>query len=159
MKCILIPSGADIISYGMGEKTIVRIAEELEKGRCIETIRELPQTVYLSKEKDIPGGIQENDIVLHSHEECLHNKKAEAENFRHIEEESNKMHAQRLLQAVDDLYVVVNPPYPPMTTKELDASFDLPYTRVPHPKYRNKRIPAYEMIKHSVNIHRGCFGG
>ena len=159
MKCILIPSGADIISYGMGEKTIVRIAEELEKGRSIETIRELPQTVYLSQEKDIPGGIQENDIVLHSHEECLHNKKAEAENFRHIEEESNKMHAQRLLQAVDDLYVVVNPPYPPMTTKELDASFDLPYTRVPHPKYKNKRIPAYEMIKHSVNIHRGCFGG
>lgn len=159
MKCILIPSGADIISYGMGEKTIVRIAEELEKGRRIDTIRELPQTVYLSRPEDIPGGIMDEDIVLHSHEECLHNKKAEAENFRHIEEESNKMHAQRLLQAVDGFYVVVNPPYPPMTTAELDASFDLPYTRVPHPKYKNKRIPAYEMIKHSVNIHRGCFGG
>lgn len=159
MKCILIPSGADIISYGMGEKTIVRIAEELEKGRRIDTIRELPQTVYLSRPEDIPGGITDEDIVLHSHEECLHNKKAEAENFRHIEEESNKMHAQRLLQAVDGFYVVVNPPYPPMTTAELDASFDLPYTRVPHPKYKNKRIPAYEMIKHSVNIHRGCFGG
>lgn len=159
MKCILIPSGADIISYGMGEKTIVRIAEELEKGRRIETIRELPQTVYLSRPEDIPGGITDEDIVLHSHEECLRNKKAEAENFRHIEEESNKMHAQRLLQAVDGFYVVVNPPYPPMTTAELDASFDLPYTRVPHPKYKNKRIPAYEMIKHSVNIHRGCFGG
>ena len=159
MKCILIPSGADIISYGMGEKTIVRIAEELEKGRQIDTIRELPQTVYLSRPEDIPGGITDEDIVLHSHEECLRNKKAEAENFRHIEEESNKMHAQRLLQAVDGFYVVVNPPYPPMTTAELDASFDLPYTRVPHPKYKNKRIPAYEMIKHSVNIHRGCFGG
>jgi len=159
MKCILIPSGADIISYGMGEKTIVRIAEELEKGRRIDTIRELPQTVYLSRPEDIPGGITDEDIVLHSHEECLHNKKAEAENFRHIEEESNKMHAQRLLQAVNGFYVVVNPPYPPMTTAELDASFDLPYTRVPHPKYKNKRIPAYEMIKHSVNIHRGCFGG
>ena len=159
MKCILIPSGADIISYGMGEKTIVRIAEELEKGRQIDTIRDLPQTVYLSRPEDIPGGITDEDIVLHSHEECLHNKKAEAENFRHIEEESNKMHAQRLLQAVDGFYVVVNPPYPPMTTAELDASFDLPYTRVPHPKYKNKRIPAYEMIKHSVNIHRGCFGG
>ena len=159
MKCILIPSGADIISYGMGEKTIVRIAEELEKGRQIDTIREIPQTVYLSLPEDIPGGITDEDIVLHSHEECLHNKKAEAENFRHIEEESNKMHAQRLLQAVDGFYVVVNPPYPPMTTAELDASFDLPYTRVPHPKYKNKRIPAYEMIKHSVNIHRGCFGG
>ena len=159
MKCILIPSGADIISYGMGEKTIVRIAEELEKGRRIDTIRELPQTVYLSRPEDISGGITDEDIVLHSHEECLRNKKAEAENFRHIEEESNKMHAQRLLQAVDGFYVVVNPPYPPMTTAELDASFDLPYTRVPHPKYKNKRIPAYEMIKHSVNIHRGCFGG
>jgi len=159
MKCILCDSKADIISYGMGEKTIVRIAEELAAGKTIREIRDLPQTVYLSKKQDIPGGITDNDIVLHSHEECLKNKKAQAENFRHIEEESNKIHAQRLLQAVDGLYAVVNPPYPPMTTEELDASFDLPYTRQPHPKYRGKRIPAYEMIKHSVNIHRGCFGG
>ena len=159
MKCILCDSKADIISYGMGEKTIVRIAEELAAGKTIREIRDLPQTVYLSKKQDIPGGITDNDIILHSHEECLKNKKAQAENFRHIEEESNKIHAQRLLQAVDGLYAVVNPPYPPMTTEELDASFDLPYTRQPHPKYRGKRIPAYEMIKHSVNIHRGCFGG
>ncbi len=159
MKCILCDSKADIISYGMGEKTIVRVAEELAAGKTIREIRDLPQTVYLSKKQDIPGGITDNDIILHSHEECLKNKKAQAENFRHIEEESNKIHAQRLLQAVDGLYAVVNPPYPPMTTEELDASFDLPYTRQPHPKYRGKRIPAYEMIKHSVNIHRGCFGG
>ena len=159
MKCILCDSKADIISYGMGEKTIVRIAEELAAGKSIREIRDLPQTVYLSKKQEIPGGITDNDIILHSHEECLKNKKAQAENFRHIEEESNKIHAQRLLQAVDGLYAVVNPPYPPMTTEELDASFDLPYTRQPHPKYRGKRIPAYEMIKHSVNIHRGCFGG
>ena len=159
MKCILCDTKADIISYGMGEKTIVRIAEELAAGKTIREIRDLPQTVYLSKKQDIPGGITDNDILLHSHEECLKNKKAQAENFRHIEEESNKIHAQRLLQAVDGLYAVVNPPYPPMTTEELDASFDLPYTRQPHPKYRGKRIPAYEMIKHSVNIHRGCFGG
>ncbi|MBO5602711.1 MAG: YgiQ family radical SAM protein [Prevotella sp.] len=159
MKCILCDSKADIISYGMGEKTIVRIAEELAAGKTIREIRDLPQTVYLSKKQDIPGGITDNDIILHSHEECMKNKKAQAENFRHIEEESNKIHAQRLLQAVDGLYAVVNPPYPPMTTEELDASFDLPYTRQPHPKYRGKRIPAYEMIKHSVNIHRGCFGG
>jgi uncharacterized radical SAM protein YgiQ len=97
--------------------------------------------------------------VLHSHEECLQNKKAQAENFRHIEEQSNMMHAQRLIQQVGNQYVVVNPPYPPMTTDELDASFDLPYTRQPHPKYKGKRIPAYDMIKFSVNIHRGCFGG
>ena len=159
MKCILCDSKADIISYGMGEKTVIKIAEELSAGKKIHEIRDLPQTVYLSKRQDIPGGITDKDIVLHAHEECLKNKKAQAENFRHIEEESNKIHAQRLLQAVDGMYVVVNPPYPPMTTEELDASFDLPYTRRPHPKYRGKRIPAYEMIKHSVNIHRGCFGG
>lgn len=158
-KSILCDSGGDIIVYGMGEKPILRICEELSEGRNIRDIRDVPQTVFLSKKEDIPGDIREDDIVLHSHEECLHNKKAEAENFRYIEEESNKMHARRLLQAVDDVYAVVNPPYPPLTTEELDASFDLPYTRMPHPKYRGKTIPAYEMIKFSVNIHRGCFGG
>lgn len=158
-KCILCDSGADIISYGMGEKTVVSIAQRLAEGEDIKQLHDLPQTVYLAKEKDIPGGITNDDIVLHSHEECLRNKRAEAENYRHIEEESNKYHAQRLLQKVDGVYAVVNPPNPPMTTDELDASFDLPYTRLPHPKYKGKRIPAYEMIKHSVNIHRGCFGG
>ena len=158
-RCILCDAGADIISYGMGEKTIVRIAEELDKGVPVKAINYLPQTVFLARESDIPGGITPDDIVLHSHEECLRSKRAEAENFRHIEEESNKMHAQRLLQRVGNVYAIVNPPYPPMTTEELDASFDLPYTRLPHPKYKDKRIPAYEMIRHSVNIHRGCFGG
>ena len=158
-KCILCDSGADIISYGMGEKTVVSIAQRLAGGEDIKQLHDLPQTVYLAKDKDIPGGITNDDIVLHSHEECLRNKRAEAENYRHIEEESNKYHAQRLLQKVDGIYAVVNPPNPPMTTDELDASFDLPYTRLPHPKYKGKRIPAYEMIKHSVNIHRGCFGG
>lgn len=158
-KCILCDSGGDIIVYGMGEKPILRICDELDNGLKIKDIKNLPQTVYLAKEEEIPNGIQTDDIVLHSHEECLRNKKAQAENFRHIEEESNKRHAQRLLQKVDGVYAVVNPPYPPMTTEELDASFDLPYTRLPHPKYKNKRIPAYEMIKFSVNIHRGCFGG
>ena len=119
----------------------------------------MPQTVYLSRKEDIPGGITDNDIVLNSHEECLRNKRAQAENFRNVEEQSNMMHAKRLIQGVDGRYVVVNPPYPPMTTEELDASFDLPYTRLPHPKYKGKRIPAYDMIKFSVNIHRGCFGG
>jgi len=158
-RCILCDSGADLLSYGMGEKTIVRIAQELSEGRQVSDLRDLPQTVFLAHKNDIPGGIGDDDILLHSHEECLQNKKAEAENYRHIEEESNKMHAQRLIQQVGNLYAVVNPPYPPMTTEELDASFDLPYTRLPHPKYKNKRIPAYEMIKHSVNLHRGCFGG
>ncbi len=158
-KCILCDSHADIISYGMGEKTILEIARRLSSGENIHALRDLPQTVILVRKEDIPGGITDADIVLHSHEECLRSKRMQAENFRHIEEESNKIHAQRMLQSVDGRYAVVNPPYPPMTTAELDASFDLPYTRVPHPKYKNKRIPAYEMIKHSVNIHRGCFGG
>ena len=158
-KSILIDAGADLLIYGMGEKPIVEVANHLADGTSISQIRDIPQTVYLAQRDAIPGGIREDDIVLHSHEECLRDKKAQAENFRHIEEQSNMMHAQRFLQGVDDCYVVVNPPYPPMTTAEIDASFDLPYTRQPHPKYKGKRIPAYDMIKHSVNIHRGCFGG
>ena len=158
-KCILCDAHADMIIYGMGEKQVVSIAKELENGVSVKDLKYIPQTVYLCKESDIPRGIKEEDIVLHSHEACLHNKKYQAENFRYIEEESNKKHAQRILQAVDNVYAVVNPPYPTMTTEEVDAAYDLPYTREPHPKYRGKTIPAYEMIKHSVNIHRGCFGG
>ncbi len=158
-KCILCDSGADLITYGMGEKITIELAKGLAAGRTLAQMRTLPQIVYLCEKQDIPNGITTDDIVLHSHEECVASKKAQAENFRHIEEESNKMHAQRLLQGVDGRYVVVNPPYPPMTTEEIDKSFDLPYQRVPHPKYKGKRIPAYEMIKFSVNLHRGCFGG
>lgn len=158
-KSVLCDSGADLIIYGMGEKSILQLCREMDEGRTLSDIHDIPQTAFLVRKDDIPGGVRSDDIVLHAHEECLASKKAEAENFRHIEEESNKMHAQRLLQGVDGKFVVVNPPYPPMTTAELDASFDLPYTRLPHPKYRGKTIPAYEMIKHSVNIHRGCFGG
>ena len=165
--CILVDSGADMITYGMGEKTTIELAQRLSEGETISDIRDLPQTVYLTPQFTP----LDTDIVLHSHEECLRDKRAEAENYRHIEEQSNMMHASRLLQGVDisqivngksenrKFFVVVNPPYPPMTTEELDASFDLPYTRQPHPKYKGKRIPAYEMIKFSVNIHRGCFGG
>lgn len=158
-KCILCDSGADIILYGTGTKSILQLCNEIESGRIIGDIHDIPQTVYLTKSVNLRGDITDNDIILHSHEECVKDKKAEAENFRHIEEESNKIHAQRLLQKVDDYYAVVNPPYPTLTTEELDASFDLPYTRLPHPKYQDKRIPAYEMIKFSVNIHQGCFGG
>lgn len=158
-KSVLCDSGADVIIYGMGEKQIVSIAQELESGRNIKDIKEIPQIAYLCKKAEIPEGIKADDIVLHSHEECLHNKKFQSENFRHIEEESNKKHAQRILQEVDGQYIVVNPPYPTMSTAEVDAAYDLPYTREPHPKYKGKVIPAYEMIKFSVNIHRGCFGG
>lgn len=158
-KCILCDSGADMIIYGMGEKPITALCKELLEGRNIHEIHDIPQTVYLIKKKDFANDIKSDDLILHSHEECLVNKKFQAENFRHIEEESNMLHAHRLLQEVDGYYAVVNPPYPPMTTEELDSCYDLLYTRLPHPKYKNKRIPAYEMIKHSVNIHRGCFGG
>ena len=107
-----------------------------------------------------PDGTQEKpDIILHSHEACLKDKKKQAENFRFIEEESNKYEASRILQDTGNETVVVNPPYPPMSQGELDHSFDLPYTRMPHPKYKGKRIPAFDMIKFSVNLHRGCFGG
>ena len=147
---ILVDSGADLLIYGMGEKPIVELAR-----RTPGEWRDVPQTVYLADNIEIT----KDDIVLHSHEECLRNKRAQAENFRHIEEQSNMMHAQRIIQRIGTRSVVVNPPYPPMTTAELDASFDLPYTRQPHPKYKGKRIPAYDMIKYSVNIHRGCFGG
>ena len=179
---ILVDSGADMITYGMGEKVTLELARRIAEGENISDITDLPQTVFLAKADAIPGGITDHDIVLHSHEECLRSKRAEAENYRHIEEQSNMMHAQRLIQEVrsDELgvrslscsatphsslltpnsyIVVVNPPYPPLTTEELDASFDLPYTRLPHPKYKGHRIPAYDMIRHSVCLHRGCFGG
>ena len=156
-KCILCDSGADMITYGMGEKPTLELARRLSDGEMLP--RDIPQTVFLARKEEIPGGIREDDIVLHSHEQCLKDKRKQAENFRYVEEQSNMMHASRLLQGVDGRFVVINPPYPPMTTAELDASFDLPYTRQPHPKYKGKRIPAYDMIKYSVNIHRGCFGG
>lgn len=149
---ILVDSGADLLIYGMGEKPIVELTRRLMEGRPLDDV---PQTAYLTREVSPVEG----DITLYSHEECLKDKKKEAANFRHIEEESNKYAAARILQKVGKQVVVVNPPYPPLTTEELDHSFDLPYTRLPHPKYKGKRIPAYDMIKHSVNIHRGCFGG
>ena len=177
---ILVDSGADMITYGMGDKVnleLVRILESfldtfdesLEydpiKGETLMTRKgfrkavveqmTLPQTVVLAEEVEA----REGDIVLHSYEDCLQNLRLHAENFRHVEEESNKMHASRLIQKTGKLHVVVNQPYPPLSSEELDNSFDLPYTRLPHPKYNGKRIPAFDMIKFSVNMHRGCFGG
>ncbi|WP_300812101.1 YgiQ family radical SAM protein [uncultured Bacteroides sp.] len=149
---ILLDSGADLLIYGMGEKPVVELARRMKEGLHVEDV---PQIAYLAREVSP----REGDITLYPHEECLKDKKKEAANFRHIEEESNKYAASRIVQAVGKQVVVVNPPYPPLTTEELDHSFDLPYTRLPHPKYKGKRIPAYDMIKHSINIHRGCFGG
>ena len=195
LPSILVPSGADLLIYGMGEKPMISLAQLLVEQDCeidVKMFRNLmarfpqKQTVSLLQKNEIPGGIRPDDILLHSHEECLRNKKAQAENFRHIEDESNKYAAQRIIQPINcqpstvncqlptitpqlstvncqlstvNSYLVVNPPYQPLTQDELDHSFDLPYTRLPHPKYKGKRIPAYDMIKFSVCLHRGCFGG
>lgn len=168
-KSILIESGADMLIYGMGEKPVVELCHKMTEiiGNSTDEFSlhryslptDIPQTAYLidkNQEADIKTA---SDLCLYSHEECVADKKKQASNVRHIEEESNKYAAQRIIQEVDGKAVIVNPPYPPMTQEELDHSFDLPYTRLPHPKYKGKRIPAYEMIKFSVNIHRGCFGG
>ena len=152
---ILADSPADLLIYGMGEKPIRELVHRLLAGEDFRTLHDIPQTVYLAGEVTP----EENDLTLFAHEDCLHDKMKQAKNFRHIEEESNRLHAHRILQRCGGQTIVVNPPYPPMTEQEIDASFDLPYTRLPHPKYKGKVIPAYEMIKFSINIHRGCFGG
>lgn len=151
---ILMEAPADILSYGMGERTILEIARRLDAGDKISDITDLPQTAIITDTRPEP-----DHIILHSYEECLRNKKLQALNFRHIEEESNKYCGATLWQEAEGKMVRVNPMLPPMTTGEIDASFDLPYTRLPHPRYKGKRIPAYEMIRHSVCMHRGCFGG
>lgn len=152
---ILASSPADLLIYGMGEKPIKELVRRLKSGIPFNEIKDIRQTVYMADKEDA----KDDDIVLFSHEECLKDKLKQAKNFRHIEEESNKYNASRILQKVGKQVIVVNPPFPPMTEAEIDASYDLPYTRLPHPKYKGKVIPAFEMIKFSVNIHRGCFGG
>ena len=156
LPSILISSQADLLIYGNGEKPLTDVVSAFQnKKQTVPDFYLIPQTVYLQKDYNKING----DIILHSFESCLKNKTSVAENFRHVEEESNRMIANRLIQKTGDQFVVVNPPYPPMTTEEIDACYNLPYTRLPHPKYKDKRIPAYEMIRHSITIHRGCFGG
>ena len=152
---ILIDSPADLLIYGMGELPMNELVTRLKAGESFNSLKDIRQTVYLTGKEEI----KPDDIVLFSHEECLRDKLKQAKNFRHIEEESNKYNASRILQQVGKQTIVVNPPFPSMTEAEVDASFDLPYTRLPHPKYKGKIIPAFEMIKFSVNMHRGCFGG
>jgi len=189
MPSILVGSKADLLVYGMGEKPLIELCNRLEAGESFESIHDIRQTVYLqavatNSSSDASTGsdlvtstgfelvastgsdlVASNEVSaskilrLYSHEECLMSKRKQAENFRHIEEESNKLNANTLIQQVGTMELVVNPPFPPLTTSELDQSYEYPYTRLPHPKYKGKTIPAYEMIKFSVNIHRGCFGG
>lgn len=149
MPSILVDSQADLLIYGMGEQAILDIAR---RGIC----RDIPQTAYLTDQQSV---INQHTILLHSHEEAVRDKRCHAENFRLIETESNKIHQQTLVQPVGKRLVVVNPSYEPMTTGELDKIYDLPFQYLPHPKYKDKHIPAYEMIRFSVCMHRGCFGG
>ena len=155
---ILFDAHADLLVYGMGEKAIVEIARQLETGKKVNELTDIPQTAIITDAAEVAQAA-DTDIVLHSFEECLSDKKKQAENFKHIEIESNRWEGHRLWQVHGKKAIKVNPMYPPMTTEEIDASFDLPYTRLPHPRYNGKHIPAYEMIRHSVNMHRGCFGG
>ena len=156
---ILVDTPADLLNYGMGERTTLKIASLLNQGKGIEACHLLPQVAYRTSDISALGAASQ-PIELHSFEQCLKSKRCQAENYHIIEQESNKIECTTLLQRHGDQYVVVNPPEPPMTTDEIDASFDLPYLRLPHPKYKKRgAIPAFEMIKNSVNIHRGCFGG
>jgi len=150
LPSILISSGADVLVYGMGEKAMVELARRAEAGESLQGVQ---QTGYVLPQKP------DDAILLHSYEDCVRSKRSYAENFREIEHQSNIWQGQRLCEPSGRDYVVIEPMNPPMTTEEIDASFDLPYQRVPHPKYRGKTIPAYEMIRFSVNMHRGCFGG
>lgn len=157
-KSILVDSKADLLVYGMGESPLKSIVSRVKAGSNIKELTDIPQTAYLT-DKEIKSVDGKSDIYLFSHEECAKDKLKQAKNFRIVEEQSNMVNASRIIQKCDEKSVVINPPYPPMKEKEIDASFDLPYTRLPHPKYKNKTIPAFDMIKFSVNMHRGCFGG
>jgi uncharacterized radical SAM protein YgiQ len=158
---ILTMSGADMLVYGMGEMPLREIVRRMKDGFSFADMYDIPQTAFLHPRKEeIPEIPQWETLTLSSHERCLRNKIAFAANFKHVEQESNKTQANRLTQGVGDHTLIINPPYPPMTEAEIDRSFDLPYTRLPHPKYEKRgSVPAYEMIRFSINMHRGCFGG
>ena len=157
---ILVDSGADLLIYGMGEKPVEELCRMLKRGVPFRNLTNIPQTCVLRPKGEAYATNKKwATITLASHEECLADKRKYAVNFRHIEEESNSLHAAKLLQEVGDRVLVVNPPYPPLDTKELDRVYALPFTRMPHPRYKGKEIPAYNMIRHSVTTHRGCFGG
>ena len=155
---IMCDAFVDMIIYGMGEKPILEIAQQLKNGANIQDLTNINQTV-VKLPIDFTPNNDENNIVLHDFIDCKKNKRCQSENFKHIEQQSNRYSGATLWQVHDSYVIKVNPMNPPMTTEEIDESFDLPYTRLPHPRYKGKVIPAYEMIKFSVNMHRGCFGG
>jgi uncharacterized radical SAM protein YgiQ len=155
---ILVDSGADLLVYGMGEAAITRIAERLSNGYPINQLTDIPQTAYIENKWE-ERRVEPNTLVISSYEECLASKEKFGQNFRVIETESNRLCPARLIEPIGNRAVIVNTPFPLPSVDEVDSWYDLPYTRLPHPRYRGKTIPAFEMIKFSVNIHRGCFGG
>lgn len=155
---ILLDAPASLLSYGMGERTVLEIARRIEAGESVDKMTDVMQTALLLPASEMPKADEQN-IVLHSFEDCRRDKRKQAENFKHVEQESNRYAGAVIWQCHGNKVVKVNPMLPPMTSEEIDGSFDLPYTRYPHPRYKGKVIPAYEMIRHSINMHRGCFGG
>ena len=155
LPSILVSSGADWLCYGMGERPMLELTRALESGRNLHEVRKIPQLAFFLKGKPKAS----STIVLHSFEQCLNDKRAFAENFHEIELCVNMMNAPVLIEPVKDGYVQINPMYSPADEKEMDSFWDLPFTKLPHPRYKGKRIPAYDMIKYSINTHRGCFGG
>ncbi|MFT7344298.1 MAG: putative radical SAM protein YgiQ [Lentimonas sp.] len=161
MPSILVDSKADLLVYGMGDQPLRDMLKLLKKGVPFSNLKTLKQVAFLQDaSEELPKNKQWKTVELSSHEDCLKDKIKYAANFKIVEVESNKLEANRITQSAGDKTLVINPPYITMTEKEIDSSFDLPYTRAPHPKYKNRgSIPAFEMIKFSVNMHRGCFGG
>lgn len=153
---ILVGSGADWLIYGMGERPILELTRGIEAGRSRHQLEQIPQIAFLRTGQP---KAKEGVLMLHSYEESCASKKAFAENFHWIETHANMMHPDTIVEPVGDGYVQINPPYPPATQEEMDSFWDMPYTKLPHPRYKGKRIPAYDMIKFSINTHRGCFGG
>ena len=152
---ILVDSGADWLCYGMGERTMLELTRAIESGRNLRQMENIAQLAFFRK-----GACKlDGALVLHSYEQCLEEPRAFAENFHQIEIHANMLTPQTLVEPVGDGYVRVNPPLPPATTEEMDSFWDLPFTKKPHPRYKGKRIPAYDMIKDSIITHRGCFGG
>lgn len=161
MPGILVDSKADLLVYGMGDQPLREILRLLKRGVPFSQMNTVKQVAFLQDQNDpLPKNKQWETTELNSHEDCLKDKLKYASNFKTVEVESNKWDAQRIIQNVGDQVLVINPPYKTMTPDEIDRSFDLPYTRLPHPKYKKRgTIPAYEMIRFSINMHRGCFGG
>jgi uncharacterized radical SAM protein YgiQ len=161
MPSVLVDSKADMLVYGMGEQPLREMLRLLKKGVPFSSLKTLKQIAFLQpKEEELPKNKQWETVELASHEICLEDKIKYAANFKVVEVESNKWEANRIIQHVGNETLVINPPYKTMDEKEIDKSFDLPYTRMPHPKYKKRgAIPAYDMIKFSINMHRGCFGG